>query len=231
LGRGFRASIVSRLEFGCGDPADRFEKALGESRYAEKAVVFTAGMLRDRPGDHFAMANEPDIARTIGTRGKSASRRPTRRSARSSRACERLSAPLSGAGAASRRPMRSTLPLLPLYCWTEERIRAHALLRVLAPNVERATRKTLAGTGTSVPVALEMLGRVRAGSSRVGRKPAAFLTNVGKPSRECRTRLGVKVADVANVATATLPGPFGADGSAVCRARGLGPASLPREAS
>lgn len=101
--------------------------------------------------------------------------------------------------------MRSTLPLLPPYRWAEEQIRAHVFLRVQVPNVERVMRKTLAGMGTSVPAALEMLGRVRAGSSRVGRKPAAFLTNVGKPSRECCTRLGVKVPkviDVADIATA-----------------------------
>ncbi len=68
-------------------------------------------------------------------------------------------------------------------------------------------RKTLAETGTSVRVALEMLGRIRAGGVQIGRKTVPFLTNVGRNARECYARLGVKVpnvSDVSDIATATL---------------------------
>lgn len=71
-------------------------------------------------------------------------------------------------------------------------------------------RKKLAGPGASVPAAVKMLGRIRAGRARIGRKTVPCLANVGENARECYARLGVTVpnisdvADVADIATATL---------------------------
>jgi hypothetical protein len=50
-----------------------------------------------------------------------------------------------------------------VYQWTEEGIRAHVFICVLALTVERVMRRKLVGTGTSAPAALERLGRIRAG--------------------------------------------------------------------
>lgn len=267
---------------------ERCEKSLKEAREAERAVVFAAGMLGDRPGDHFAVAYDPEIARTsrenrerriekadaavaeileslrkaqdptVRRRGRkltvdgaqlrihdylrdheigrlyeitldpSVPLGLTVKANEEARAFEkRIDGILIVEGSRpdltpaemitrykslaeierSWRALKSTLRLRPVYHWTEERIRAHVFICVLALTVERVMRKTLAGTGTSVPVALEMLGRIRAGRARIGRKTVPFLTNVGKPARECYARLGVKVpkvSDVAGIATATL---------------------------
>lgn len=267
---------------------ERCEKSLKEARDAERAVVFAAGMLGDRPGDHFAVAYDPEIARTsrenrerriekadavvaeileslqkaqdptVRRRGRkltadgaqlrihdylrdheigrlyeitldpSAALGLTVKANEEARSFEkRIDGILIVEGSRpdltpaemitrykslaeierSWRALKSTLRLRPVYHWTEERIRAHVFICVLALTVERVMRKTLAGTGTSVPVALEMLGRIRAGRARIGRKTVPFLTNVGKPARECYSRLGVKVpkvSDVAGIATATL---------------------------
>ncbi len=94
-----------------------------------------------------------------------------------------------------------------MYQWTEEGIRAHVFICVLALTVERVMRRKLVGTGTSAPAALERLGRIRAGRARIGRKIVPFLMNVGKPSKECYARPGAmvpKVPAVADIATATL---------------------------
>jgi hypothetical protein len=105
------------------------------------------------------------------------------------------------------RSLKSTLRLRPVHHWTEEWIQVHLLICVPALTVERVMRKKLAGTGTSVPAALQALDRIRAGRARMGRKPVPFLTNVGKPARECYVPLGAKVpklSDVADIATAAL---------------------------
>jgi transposase len=267
---------------------ERCEKSLKEAREAGREVVFAAGMLGERPGDHFAVAYDPEIARTSRNNRE---RRIEKADAAIAEILERLrkaqdptvhrrgrkltadgarvrihdylrdheigrlyevaldsSAPLGLTVKAdeearafeeridgilivegsrsdltasemvtrykslaeierSWRSLKSTLRLRPVFHWTEERIRAHVFICVLALTVERVMRKKLAGTGTSVPAALELLGRIRAGRARIGRKTVPFLTNVGKPARECYTKLGVKVpklSDVAEIATAAL---------------------------
>ncbi len=267
---------------------ERCEKSLKEARDAERAVVFAAGMLGERPGDHFAVAYDPEIARTsrenrerriekadatvaeileslrkaqdptVRRRGRKMttdgaqlrihdylrdheigrlyevtldSSAPLGLTVKADEeACafeKRIDGVLIVEGSRSDltsaemitrykslaeierswRALKSTLRLRPVYHWTEGRIRAHVFICVLALTVERVMRKTLAETGTSVPVALEMLGRIRAGRAQIGRKTVPFLTNVGKNARECYARLGVKVpnvSDVADIATATL---------------------------
>ena len=105
------------------------------------------------------------------------------------------------------RALKSTLRLRPVFHWTEDRIKAHVFVCVLALVVERVMRKKLAGTKTSVPAALETLRRIRAGKATVARKSVPVLTHVSKEAREIYGNLGVtapKVSDVVELATATL---------------------------
>ena len=267
---------------------DRCERSLKEARDAEKEVVFAAGMLAERPDEHFAVAYDPEIARTsrenrerriekadaaiaeileslrkaqdptVRRRGRKLTAEGAQlrihdylRDHEINRLYEVALDPSTPLGLAvkadegarafeervdgilivegsrsdltpsemiarykslaeierSWRSLKSTLRLRPVYHWTEERIRAHVFLCVLALTVERVMRTKLSGTGTSVPAAMEMLGRIRAGRARIGRKTVPFLTSVGKPARECYARLGVKVpkvADVTDIATAAL---------------------------
>jgi transposase len=57
------------------------------------------------------------------------------------------------------RSLKSTLLLRPVYHWTEERIRAHVFICVLALQVERWMRKKL--NGTSVPAAIRQLRQIK----------------------------------------------------------------------
>lgn len=105
------------------------------------------------------------------------------------------------------RALKSTLRLRPVFHWTEERIRAHVFICVLALVVERVMRKKLARAKTSVPAALETLRRIRAGKAVVGTKSVPVLTHVSQEARDIYGDLGVtapRVSDVANLATAAL---------------------------
>jgi transposase len=105
------------------------------------------------------------------------------------------------------RALKSTLHLRPVFHWTENRIRAHVFLCVLALTMERVMRKKLSAIATSVPTALTLLKRVRAGKATVGRKTVPILTNVGKPAKEVYDQLGVsapRVLDVADIAEVAL---------------------------
>jgi len=57
------------------------------------------------------------------------------------------------------RSLKSTLMLRPVYHWTEERIRSHVFICVLALQVERWLRKKL--NGTSVPAAIRQLRQIK----------------------------------------------------------------------
>ena len=266
----------------------RCEESLQKAREQGRAVVFAAGMLGDRPEDHFAVSFDPEVARTSRenrerrleradaviaeileslrkaqdptVRGRGRKLKPegaqlrihdylrdheigrlydveldtasplglTVRADQQARAFEeRIDGVLIVEGSRkdltppemiarykslaeierSWRALKSTLRLRPVFHWTEARIRAQVFICVLALTVERVMRKKLAGTGTSVPTALEAFGRIRAGRATVGRKAVPFLTNIGKAERDRYARLGVrapKVTDVAEVVTATL---------------------------
>ena len=105
------------------------------------------------------------------------------------------------------RALKSTLRLRPVFHWTEDRIKAHVFVCVLALVVERVMRKKLAGAKTSVPAALETLRRIRAGKATVARKSVPVLTHVSKEARAIYGNLGVttpSVSDVAELAAAAL---------------------------
>jgi transposase len=57
------------------------------------------------------------------------------------------------------RSLKSTILLRPVYHWTEERIRAHVFICVLALQIERWMRKKL--NGTSAPVAIRQLRQIK----------------------------------------------------------------------
>lgn len=57
------------------------------------------------------------------------------------------------------RSLKSTLLLRPVYHWTEERIRSHVFICVLALQLERWMRKKL--SGTSVPAAIRQLRQIK----------------------------------------------------------------------
>jgi len=68
------------------------------------------------------------------------------------------------------RALKSTLDLRPVYHWTEERIRAHVFVCVLALQMERWMRRRL--DGTSVPAAIRQLRRIKMGEIAVGEHPS-----------------------------------------------------------
>jgi transposase len=72
------------------------------------------------------------------------------------------------------RALKSSLMLRPLYHWTEDRIRAHVFLCVLALQIERLMRRKLASI--SVGKAIEQLRRIKAGELRIGSVTTKALT-------------------------------------------------------
>lgn len=75
------------------------------------------------------------------------------------------------------RSLKSTLLLRPVHHWTEDRIRAHVFVCVLALQVERWMRNRLREVelpdgqkGVSVPKAIELLKRIKAGKMEIGGK-------------------------------------------------------------
>jgi len=72
------------------------------------------------------------------------------------------------------RALKSSLMLRPLYHWTEDRIRAHVFLCVLALQIERLMRKRL--QSISVGKAIDRLRRIKAGELRLGKVTTKTLT-------------------------------------------------------
>lgn len=64
------------------------------------------------------------------------------------------------------RALKSSLMLRPFYHWTEDRIRAHVFICVLALQIERLMRKRL--QAVSVRKAIDRLRQIKAGELRVG---------------------------------------------------------------
>jgi len=73
------------------------------------------------------------------------------------------------------RSLKSTLLLRPVYHWTEQRIRAHVFVCVLALQLERWMRRKLAGI-SSVPKAIEVLKRIKIGELEIGGRMKRVLT-------------------------------------------------------
>ena len=72
------------------------------------------------------------------------------------------------------RALKSSLMLRPLYHWTEERIKAHVFICVLALQIERLMRRRL--QSVSVSKAIDRLRRIKAGELRLGGVTTKTLT-------------------------------------------------------
>ena len=72
------------------------------------------------------------------------------------------------------RALKSSLMLRPLYHWTEDRIKAHVFICVLALQIERLMRKRL--QSVSVGKAIDRLRRIKAGELRLGGVTTRTLT-------------------------------------------------------
>ena len=66
------------------------------------------------------------------------------------------------------RALKSTLELRPVYHWTEERIRAHVFVCVIALQLERWMRNKLKEIGVTVPAAIRLLRQIKMGEIMVG---------------------------------------------------------------
>ena len=66
------------------------------------------------------------------------------------------------------RALKSTLELRPVYHWTEERIRAHVFVCVIALQLERWMRNKLKEMAVSVPATIRLLRQIKMGEIMVG---------------------------------------------------------------
>lgn len=99
------------------------------------------------------------------------------------------------------RSLKSTLLLRPVYHWTEDRIRAHVFICVLALQLERWMRRKLKGI-CSVPRAMETLRRMKMGELEVSGKGNRILTRPTMEQVRLLKALGVEVPN--SLATADL---------------------------
>lgn len=89
------------------------------------------------------------------------------------------------------RSLKSTLLLRPVHHWTEERIRAHVFVCVLALQVERWMRNQLAPLGLSVPKGLEILRRIKVGEVLVNGQLQIMPTRPTAEQKKILATLGV----------------------------------------
>lgn len=89
------------------------------------------------------------------------------------------------------RALKRTLLLRPVYHWSEERIRAHVFVCVLALQVERWMRRKLAPLGLSVPKCIESLQRIKVGEVEIQGKTQRMLTRPKKEQKQMLETLGI----------------------------------------
>jgi transposase len=87
------------------------------------------------------------------------------------------------------RALKSTLLLRPVYHWTEERIRAHVFICVLALQMERWMRNKL--KGMSVPAATRQLRCIKVIEMTEGGSTRLLLTRLNAEQKEILQKLGV----------------------------------------
>lgn len=90
------------------------------------------------------------------------------------------------------RSLKSTLLLRPVYHWTEDRIRAHVFICVLALQLERWMRRRLTGI-CSVPRAMEILRRMKVGELEIGGGKNRILTKASSEQTRLLKALGVEL--------------------------------------
>ena len=79
--------------------------------------------------------------------------------------------------------------LRPVHHWTEDRIKAHVFICVLALQIERLMRNRL--KTLSVSKALDRLRRIKVGEMRVGDTATLLATEVTAEQKEIMRELGV----------------------------------------
>jgi transposase len=89
------------------------------------------------------------------------------------------------------RSLKSTLMLRPVYHWTENRIRAHIFICVLALQIERWMRRKLKDI-SSVPRAIELLRRIKIGELEIAGKKIRIPSKSTTGQKEILERLGVQ---------------------------------------
>jgi transposase len=87
------------------------------------------------------------------------------------------------------RALKSTLLLRPIHHWTEDRIKAHVFICVLALQIERLMRNRL--KTLSVSKALDRLRRIKVGEMRVGDTATLLATEMTAEQKEILRELGV----------------------------------------
>ena len=87
------------------------------------------------------------------------------------------------------RALKSSLLLRPVHHWTEDRIKAHVFICVLALQIERLMRNRL--QTLSVRKALDRLRRIKVGEMRVGDTSTLLASEVTAEQKEILRELGV----------------------------------------
>jgi transposase len=93
------------------------------------------------------------------------------------------------------RALKSTLLLRPVHHWTEDRIKAHVFICVLALQIERLMRNRL--KTLSMSKALDRLRRIKVGEMRVGDTSSFLATEVMAEQKEIMRELGVPMLPAA----------------------------------
>jgi transposase len=93
------------------------------------------------------------------------------------------------------RALKSSLMLRPVYHWTEDRIRAHVFICVLALQIERLMRKRL--QSVSVRKAIDRLRQIKAGELRVGKVTTKTLTRATEEQQNLFKFLDVPLPRIA----------------------------------
>lgn len=93
------------------------------------------------------------------------------------------------------RALKSSLILRPVYHWTQDRIRAHVFLCVLALQIERLMRKRL--QSVSVRKAIDRLRQIKAGELQVGRVTTKTLTRATEEQQNLFKFLDVPLPRIA----------------------------------
>ena len=87
------------------------------------------------------------------------------------------------------RTLQCSLQLRPVYHWTEQRIRAHIFICVIALQMERWMRNKL--QSISVPKAMQVLRQMKAGELCFGDTATLMLTAITPEQKEIMKKLGV----------------------------------------
>jgi len=99
------------------------------------------------------------------------------------------------------RSLKSSLQLRPVYHWTEQRIRAHVFICVIALQLERWMRTKLQSIPLSVPKCLQVLQHIKVGELCFGEKTKLMLTTLTPEHKEILKTLGVAQPTSAHLPT------------------------------